>query len=438
MLINRLPLKIKNDPKKVILQYFDLVNPERTKRALNRIETFDEKQVDELLKNVLDGFDRRHKNFKESLIENYAKVEKYIENPDKFTENRKLLTGSYFSKEYSIEASALFNPSLIPHPDQSGLKDGEVRFIISLRATGEGHVSSIEFRSGIITKDNQIKLDPVSRYSVLPEIVKEMEYSEEFVKQRVDPNDKEAVKKILNANYDISFDDNSDISERVIFPFSNAELVGMEDVRFVRFTNDDGSIIYYGTYTAYNGLSYKTQIIETENFKDFKIRTLHGNGVKDKGMALFPRKVNGQYAMASREDAESIFVLLSDSLYFWNDAKKIKKPGYDWEVIQTGNCGLPIETEKGWLLITHAVGPMRTYVISACLLDLNDPSKVIGELDKPLLSPTEEEREGYVPNVVYSCGSLVNNGELVIPYAMSDSYCGFAKTTVKELLAELV
>lgn len=437
-MITRLPLKIKNNPEKVILQFFDPWNENRIKRIISVIDKFSEEKVIALLENVLLDFEKRHKHLKSLLKEHFLTIEKYLPDESSYSEERKLLLGAYFSKEYSIEASASFNPSIVSHPDQSNLKPGELRFIISMRATGEGHISSTVFRSGVLSVDNEIKLDFVSRYCILPK-----EYILSNDNNDVCPNEskeltKEEKYRLSNANYDIKFEEDSDITERVLFPYSNAESIGMEDARFVRFVDDDGTVAFHATYTAYNGRSYKTQLISTKDFIEFKIRALYGTGVKDKGMALFPRKINGKYAMISREDSESIFVLFSDTLYCWNEPIKIKNPEYDWELMQLGNCGSPIELESGWLLITHAVGPMRKYVISACLLDKENPARVIGMLNAPLISPNEEEREGYVPNVVYSCGALVHNDELIIPYAMSDSYSGFAKIAIDNLLAEMV
>lgn len=438
MKLERLPLQLKNDQKRVILQFFNLGNIDRINRIIKSVEALSEERINELLSEVYTDYENRHKDFKYLLIENFKKIEKHISNPEKYSNPRKELTGAYFSKEYSIEASALFNPSIVPHPNQTGLKEGELRFIVSLRATGEGHVSSIEFRSGKISKQNEVYLDNASKYCVLP--YEQKQYNNQEVKAIIknEKYDDEKTADILSANYSMRYDNNSEISERVIFPYSALETVGMEDARFVKFVSDDGGIKYCGTYTAYNGRSYQTQLIETKDFINFDVRTMHGKGVRDKGMALFPKKINGKYAMISREDSESIFMLYSDSLYNWGEAIKIMTPQREWEFIQLGNCGSPIETDKGWLLITHGVGPMRKYVVSACLLDKGDPTKIIGSLKNPLISPNEEEREGYVPNVVYSCGALIHNNELIMPYAMSDSSCGFAKIPIDELLSEML
>jgi len=426
MNIQRLNFQLTNNPKKVILQFFDIGDKKRLERITGCIKSMSDDQVKAKLNDVLSEFEHRHKHYKTDLLCNYEKV-KHCFN-DNITEERKLLAGAYFSKEYSIEAAALFNPSIVPHPDQSNLAEGAMRFVLSLRATGEGHISSIEFRSGVITKDNEIIPDEVSNFSLLPEkytIDEELNHNirNSYYNNRQD------------ANYSIEFSKDSQLSERVIFPFSKSELVGMEDARFVKFTDDNGQNKYYGTYTAYDGKEYRVQLIETEDFRSFRLRTLEGADVKDKGMALFPEKVNGKYVMISRCDAESIFILYSDSIYNWENAEKLLVPEKEWEYIQLGNCGSPIKTKSGWLLITHAVGPMRKYVMSAVLLDLHNPSKVIARLGKPLLEPADNERDGYVPNVVYSCGSLVHGADLIIPYAMNDSCCAFAKTNINDLIS---
>lgn len=431
-MIQRLTPKLFPDPKRVLLQFFEL-NPARTKKVIQRVSSLDEKEVINILNKVFNDFSKRHKNFEEIILSNFKKVEKYIQSPDLMSRDRKMLIGSYFSKEYSISAAALFNPSMVPHPDQSKIEKDSLRFVMSLRATGEGHISSIEFREGIIDKNSEVHLQKKSRYITQPKIIKLKQDEILIEKLKYTANSKSEIKDLLDSNYICNFSDDVQLSERVLFPYSKSESVGMEDARFVRF-NDKNDFTYFGTYTAYNGRKFRTQIIETKDFRNFKIGTLHGNAISDKGMALFPRKINNKYVITSRQDSENIFIMLSDNIYYWNDAKIIKSLDQPWEYIQVGNCGSPIETNKGWILITHAVGPMRKYVISAVLLDLENPSKVIGSLTDPLIEPNEEEREGYTPNVVYSCGSLVHRNNLIIPYAFSDSACGFASIKIPELL----
>ena len=468
--------KISANPERVILQFFNPGSEARINNVIDRVLNLTENETVTLLEKIMVEFSARHSSFKHKLLENYNNINRYIVRPETLTQERKYLLGAYFSKEYSIEAAALFNPSIVPHPDQQYLKPGMLRFILSLRATGEGHISSIEFRTGIVDENNEIYFDTTSRYSELPVRDEQKLYSKEFLSERitientgqkklidslpdqftlseiknilektsieddnsVNKNFANSILSVIDSNYNINFHENTSIAERIIFPHSVNESVGMEDARFVKFSEDDCSSTYYATYTAYNGRTFGTQLIETKDFLNFNVRTLHGPGVQDKGMALFPRKINGKYVITSRQGGENMYIMFSDNLYFWDEFKLLKIPKEPWEYIQLGNCGSPVETEKGWLLVTHAVGPFRKYSISACLLDLNDPSEVIGTLKAPLIEPDENEREGYVPNVVYSCGSLVHNGELIIPYAMSDSCSGFAKISMNELMAKII
>jgi predicted GH43/DUF377 family glycosyl hydrolase len=366
---------------------------------------------------------------------------------------------------------------MIWHPDQSGLPDGSRRFILSLRATGEGHVSSICFRSGVVDQAAEITLDKPSRYVTLPDVVPNSKYDKtlfhrkmgelgigngflERVLRALDeaftiseleagiasvlrqhPVERrewhplaQAMLALAKANYEIQYDADVGLSERIIFPYSPTESNGIEDARFVEFADDDGSTCYYATYTAFDGDVTFPQLLETRDFLRFKINTVNGPEVKNKGMALFPRKINGLYAMLSRQDGENIYLMYSDMLHFWYTKQLLLKPTYPWEFVLVGNCGSPIETDAGWLVLSHGVGPMRKYSIGAFLLDRDDPSKVIGRLREPLLTPNENEREGYVPNVVYSCGGLVHAGHLIIPYAMSDYATTFAAVPLKDLL----
>lgn len=414
-MIERIVNKIYGDKERVILQPLS-VNEKRTQNIISNIMSFEENRCEELLnKNIL-LFGHRHNNYKEKLINNYERVSKKINLSNNLTETRKLLIGSYFSKEYSIETAALFNPSMVLHPNQKDLNENEMRFILSLRATGEGHISSIVFREGILNTSGEIKLYELSNKSDLPKYIN-------------DPNGKEE-------NYKCEFEEDSFLEERVLFPYSSQESNGMEDVRFVRFEDSD-IVKYYGTYTAYNGRTFKTNLIETEDFIKYSVSSLNGKAVVDKGMALFPQKINDKYYMIGRQDGSSLYLMSSDDIYNWEDYELLKSPSRSWDLVQLGNCGSPIKTDDGWLVITHAVGSLRRYVISAILLDLEDPKKIIGELSEPLIEPNQEEREGYVPNVVYSCGSLLFRETLIIPYAMSDSASGFVKININDLLDKL-
>jgi predicted GH43/DUF377 family glycosyl hydrolase len=421
MKLKRLSIKLTADPKRVLLLPFRPGSDQRIVNIINRILAFDDTEFEHVLEEINKKFQHRHLNFESRLLDNYSLVEKYV--PRRITDEKKIIIGAYFSKEYSIESAALFNPSIVPHPDQMDLENGEIRFVMSLRATGEGHISSIEFLTGIISKNADLSLDEISKYAVSPSrrnLNPALNHPVEFDK--------------LGSNYDIEFSGTEKLAERVIFPFAKTECNGIEDVRFVLFIDDNGASAYYGTFTAYDGHRILSCMIETLDFKKFKIRTLSGNGIKDKGMALFPEKINGNYWMISRQDGENIMIMSSGNIYEWNNPVTLREPHYAWESVQMGNCGSPIRTAEGWLLLTHAVGPLRTYIISAILLDLNNPAKIIGHLKEPLIYPDEDEREGYVPNVVYSCGSMIHAGNMVIPYAMSDSATSFATIPVSDLL----
>jgi predicted GH43/DUF377 family glycosyl hydrolase len=382
--------------------------------------------------------------------------------------------------EYSVESAALFNPSIVEHPDQSGIDKGCIRFIMSLRAIGEGHISSIVFRTGILTKHNALRYDPRSHFAVRQNVhvnpmydrtlfqlkLNEMkacnEITEYIIKQlpeeftyneikncidaiRTNPVFPETQQNetgeilfwLANSNYTMDFDQSTQFSERVIFPVSENESCGIEDARFVRFTEENGDATYYATYTAYNGFTILPQLLTTKDFCKFKVSTLNGNASKNKGMALFPRKINGKYAMLSRIDGENTHIMFSENLHFWQESEIIQEPKMPWEFIQIGNCGSPLETEKGWIVLTHGVGPVRQYCIGAILLDLKNPTQIIGRLKSPLLVPREEDRDGYVPNVVYSCGALIHNQDIIIPYAMSDTYSGVVTVALKDLLEKL-
>ena len=421
MNLKRSGLKLIADPHKVLLMPFSPGSEKRINNIINRILSFSEKETSEIYADIILKFQRRHLNFENRLLENYSLVKKYVS--QSITHIQEIIIGAYFSKEYSIESAALFNPSIVPHPDQSEVNNGDMKFVLSLRATGEGHISSIEFLTGMLYQSGEIILDPKPKYAVPPSV----RDTNPALSHVVDVDK-------LGSNYDIEFSGNEKLTERVIFPFAITESNGIEDVRFVKFLNDNKSSVYYGTFTAYDGHRILSCLIETNHFRKFKIRTLSGNGIKDKGMALFPEKINGKYWMISRQDGENIYLMNSSNIYEWNNPVILREPQYAWESVQLGNCGSPMKTDKGWLIMTHAVGPLRTYVMSALLLDLNNPMEIIGHLEEPLIYPDEEERNGYVPNVVYSCGSVIHGDNLIIPYAMSDSATSFATMPVIDLL----
>jgi predicted GH43/DUF377 family glycosyl hydrolase len=435
-------------------------------------------EVTTTLASFFKDFGDRHLGLEGALERHFAVVSHHVDDPDGLGPDRRLLIGAYFTHEYSIEASSLGNPSMVPAPDQTGLQPGEQRFIISLRAIGEGHLSSIEFRSGVIDAGSDITIDEPSGFAttgsrrsafyekrlfraklaemgVLNEIaaivldllpdrfsLDEINAAIADVSQAVDrPMAFETAKTIhwlASSNYALTFDEASTVSERVIFPAGPTESRGMEDARFVQFTGDDGTIVYYATYTAFDGFQILPQIIETSDFVSFEIATLQGSGARNKGVALFPRLIDGRYAALSRQDNENNYLMLADDVRLWDEAEKIQVPTRPWELMQLGNCGSPMETEAGWLVITHGVGPMRRYSLGAILLDAADPRRVIGHLHDPLLVPSEDERDGYVPNVVYSCGGMIHGENLILPYGYSDYGARIAKVRLDDLLTELM
>ncbi|MEE9183834.1 MAG: glycoside hydrolase family 130 protein [Acidimicrobiia bacterium] len=450
----------------------------RVELVIKRILAMPESEVASTLAGVRERFTDRHMGLDSILEDNFAVVADHIDNPDDLSPERRLLIGGYFTHEYSIEAAALTNPSIVPAPDQSGLSPGEQRFIMSLRAVGEGHISSIEFRSGVVDVSGKITMEKPSRYAttgnrrsptydkhVFFAKLEELDAFNDIARMCLDPLpshftfeqletailelDRRGVDRAIafqttkiihwlaSSNYESTFPAGSEISERVIFPAGPTESHGMEDARFVRFTDDDGTVVYYATYTAYDGTQILPQLIETRDFVSFRIATLNGTSAQNKGIAFFPRKIDGRYAALSRQDNENNYLMLSDNVRFWNDTEKIQIPDRPWELMQIGNCGSPLETEAGWLVITHGVGPLRRYTLGAILLDLQDPCRVLGHLKDPLLAPNEDEREGYVPNVLYSCGSMLHGDLLILPYGFSDAGAGIATASLDDLLTRL-
>lgn len=475
--VKRTGIVLKPTNSRVMIRPFEVPSENRVEKITARVTALPEAEVEALLEKVMLEFRGRHQRTREFFLHRFEQVRRHLLTDLPLSENRRLLIGSYFTAEYALESAALFNPSMVWHPDQSGLPDGSRRFILSLRATGEGHISSITFRSGTIDAANRIRMDEPTRFVVAPDLVPNSVYEkalfyrkltelgingpltelvmtalgETFTlddlartlknmtrSHRARQHEFEPLAQTMlvlaKANYEIRFDPALNVSERVIFPSSPTETNGIEDARFVRFTHPDGRVSYYATYTAYDGRVTLPQMLETEDFLHFKVSTLNGPEVKNKGFALFPRMVNGQYAMLSRQDNENVYLMYSDMPHFWYSKELIARPTYPWEFVQLGNCGSPIETEAGWLVLTHGVGPMRRYALGAFLLDRADPSRLIGRLAAPLLEPDANEREGYVPNVVYSCGGLVHGRELVIPYAMSDYASTFATVPLDDVL----
>jgi predicted GH43/DUF377 family glycosyl hydrolase len=478
--VKRTGIVLKPNKARVVFQPFQPTSEERVLKIIGRVMSLTEPEVETLLDEVMREFYPRHQKIRQFFLARFEQIKHHLLTDRSLSESRRLLIGAYFTQEYSLESAALFNPSMVWHPDQSGLPHGSRRFALSLRATGEGHISSITFRSGVIDADDQLSIDEPSRFVTTPDLVPnalydknlfhrklfELALSNNFadqvmglltdqftleelqqavnlvqrqnrVQQRENDPTAEGILALARSNYEIRYAPDQALSERTIYPTSPAERNGIEDARFVQFHDDDGQTRYYATYTAYDGRVALPQLLETADFLHFKISTLNGPEVRNKGFALFPRKVHGHYAMLSRQDNENFFLMYSDMLHFWYTKELIVKPTYPWEFVQLGNCGSPIETDAGWLILSHGVGPMRKYSIGAFLLDRDDPTRVIGRLVEPLLAPNETEREGYVPNVVYSCGGLVHNGTLVIPYAMSDYASSFAMVALDEVLSRM-
>jgi predicted GH43/DUF377 family glycosyl hydrolase len=479
--IERKPIRVNPDPKRVIARFFFNGN-DRAKEVIQLVMGINEDIAFGIVSPILQEYSKRHRNITRVLSRHCSKLkplfaELNIEY-DTLTVYRKLLIGSYFTHEYSIESAAFFNPSIVEDPDQTDLEDGERRVIISFRAVGEGHISSITFRRALIDKFNNITVIPSGNYideaeivrnavynkklffekavttqiniSVLKEIEGQLDHHFEYTNlhriitdsQKLQDNDMLRLEydKILwlaDSYYEIVFSMDTDISDRVIFPISEYERKGIEDARFVKFQNDDGSSNYYATYTAYDGSLIMPKLLQTTDFYNFRIMPLYGAGAQNKNLALFPRKINGKYTMISRIDGYNNYIMYSDKINIWENPVLLQQPKFSWEFIQIGNCGSPIETEHGWIMITHGVGPMRRYVLGASLLKLDDPAVEIGRLKEPLLIPNSEEREGYVPNVLYSCGAIIHNDKLIIPYGVSDSSTAFAEVDLNDLINKL-
>ncbi len=478
--VHRTKITLYPDNKRVLVRPFHFMSGQRASEICARIMALSEDEVHTLLGQLEAEFDGRHKKIREFFLRRFEEVRPYLLSDRTLSEERALLVGGYFTHEYSFEAAALFNPSIVPHPDQSNLAIGSRRFVLSLRAAGEGHISSITFRSGVVDSDGKLVIDATTRYSLEPARLPDAAFEKGLFERKLrelsllgafsrevlrplgevftleelrtsinlaakelrvrDLETEKVAKKTLalaQSCFEVEFDSDSCLSERVLFPFTPAQSHGIEDARFVLFQDDDGTRTYYATYTAYDGKAIQPQFLETPDFLHFKFITLSGPAVENKGMALFPRKIKGLYAMLGRQDYENLYVMFSDHLHFWHTAQVILRPAFPWEFIQLGNCGSPIETEAGWLVISHGVGPMRKYCIGAFLLDRDDPTKVIGRLREPVIKPNKNEREGYVPNVVYSCGSLLHGRQLIIPYGTSDYATTFATVQLDEVLAAM-
>jgi predicted GH43/DUF377 family glycosyl hydrolase len=478
--VKRIGPTLTPDRSRVLMRPFRPTTDDIARRIVSQVMSLPENEVGRVLDEVLGDFENRHGAVRPFFQNRFKQVSHYIAGKRMPSAKRQALIGAYFTHEYSPESAALFNPSIVPHPDQSGLPRGALRFILSLRATGEGHISSITFREGVVSAQHRITLTPPVAFTVEPDRVPNAAYETALFARKLeevgvrnrfgrsvleelgDTFTIDQLRRVLAAqrkqteenaatadraargmlllaesNYDVRFDPAQPVSQRVIFPSSPSQSNGIEDARFVRFEDENGKNTYYATYTAYDGKIILPQLLETSDFIHFKFITLNGPAVQNKGMALFPRKINGHYAMLSRQDDENIFFMYSDNIHFWHTPQMLLSPAEPWEFIKIGNCGSPIETEAGWLVLSHGVGPMRKYCLGAFLLDLKDPTRVIGRLRHPLLSANEAEREGYVPNVVYTCGAILHERELIMPYAMSDSATSFASVSLDDLVAAM-
>ena len=423
MLLNRQALQLRPNPARVVLRPFkpateprelNLTDRRRANHIVDRVLALDPETAGRQLSDVLESFQERHRDLLATFEARADDMNDVFAAHASFSQTQRQLVGAYFLHEYSFEAAALFNPSIVAHPDQTGVAHGALRFILSVRAVGEGHISSLTFRSGLIAADGKVSLDSTARQASIPHL---------------QPHEADAPADCV----DVSFKSEQDISERVIFPVTESQSNGIEDARFVEF-HEGGRRTFYATYTAYSGKAIRSELIETRDFNSFRMTPLKGTAARNKGMALFPKKFKGKYAMIGRQDNESLYLIHSDDLYSWNEGVALLKPEFPWEFVQIGNCGSPIELDQGWLLLTHGVGPVRRYSIGAALLDKRDPSKVLGRCSEPLLRPELSEREGYVPNVVYSCGALRHNNLVILPYAVSDTYCNFATIEIPALI----
>ena len=480
--VKRKPIVFYPDPKRTIARFY-YTGDDNALQIIKKVLQLSPEQVFIELRQVLRDFSTRHRQITKVFKSNFNNIRHLFKklklDPDSLSNDMKLLISSYFTCEYSVEAAAYFNPSIVEHPDQYGLEQGKKRIIVSFRATGEGHISSIVFREGVIDQNNDLYFIEPGQLDEIPEHIRRSAYDKKAFTKKLDEMNinKKIVPLVLNklnnefnydelqvsitetlkditltptkrkmieeinwvadSYYEIIFSLDTSLSERVIFPISLSESNGIEDARFVRFIDENGEITYYATYTAYNGYAILPKLIFTKDFYYFKVCPLYGKYAQNKDMSLFPRKIKGKYVMVGRYDGVNNYIMFSDKINLWTNVKLLQQPSFPWEYIQIGNSGSPIETKDGWLLITHGVGPMRRYSLGAILLDLENPEKVIGHLKYPLMIPNEKEREGYVPNVIYSCGSIIHNNEIIIPYGMSDYASSFATIPLNELLHEL-
>ncbi|MDB5713891.1 MAG: glycosidase [Sphingomonadales bacterium] len=426
-IMTHIPLVLRPDPSRTVIRPFFASDQSpfvveghtRAQRIVDRVLTLGEADLANELERVVTSLSSRHRDVEEVLLRQFSEVKGISVGSDDVSHDCALLLGAYFSEEYSFEAAALFNPCMILHADQTNLEPGAIRFAMSLRGIGEGHVSSVTFRIGTWKPGGEVIVDAPSGTVVSPQI------------ESAEGDGLDTITRVICAGA-------ADASESVLFPVTESQRQGIEDLRMVRFIDDDATVHYLGTYTAYSGAAARSEMLTATDFRTFDMRPLKGSASTGKGMALFPRKIGGRYAMLSRHDNENVWLLFSDDLYTWDGGEKIITPKYFWEFYQIGNCGSPIEIEEGWLVLTHGVGSVRNYCIGACLLDRDDPSKILKRMSLPLVHPSPKERDGYVPNVVYSCGGIVHDRTLLLPYGVADSFATFASVSLDDLLAAMV
>jgi len=422
-----LDTRLHADPSRVVLRPFHLgwqsttAQGDRSRRLVEDIAALSERAASAEYRRVLADFNERHWQTEAMFDQRYREVEDVLRiDPARFSRSRKRLIGAYFCHEYTYAAAALMNPSIVPHPDQTGMQNGACRFVMSLRAVGEGHISSIAFREGIAEANGSFTLWPQSSFATAVEL-------------------DNADLACVDCAVGVHRHEDSSLSNTVIFPITEQQRGGLEDLRLVRFCHDDGTYEWIGTYTAYSGSSIRSELLRTFDFKRFELEPILGAAGRNKGMALFPQKIGGQYMMLGRQDGKNLYLLRSDRLERWEEeGSLLLEPKYPWEFIQIGNCGSPVLTDAGWLVITHGVGAMRKYALGAALLDRDDPSRVIGRTREPILTAVDADRSGYVPNVVYTCGVMPVGERLLVPYGISDSAVGFATCLIADLLALMV
>nr|WP_317892705.1 glycoside hydrolase family 130 protein [uncultured Sphingomonas sp.] len=417
------PLRLHADPSRVVVRPFHIAwqsngtTPSRTERMVTAVLAMSPEETRHQLEVVLKDFEARHWQTRRVFMTRYDEIEAQLGlDGSQIDDEKRQLIGAYFCHEYSYAAAALMNPSAVPHFDQTGMQPGSLRILMSMRAVGEGHISSVAFREGIISDRNEMRLAPEPPFATAADAVGDEETA---------PSGAVTVYRHRD----------STLSGTVIFPITQAQSKGLEDMRLVHFTHEDGQQEWLGTYTAYNGSQIQSELLRTRDFRAFDLVPMTGSAARNKGMGLFPRKVNGKYMMIGRQDGENLFLIESDTLTHWDEGQLLLTPEYPWELVQIGNCGPPIELDEGWLVLTHGVGAMRKYAIGAVLLDKHDPSKVIGRTREPILAAADEDREGYVPNVVYSCGALRHGDKLFIPYGVADSSVAFAFVEIQSLLS---